>query len=70
MLTTFGSSRTTLVTYLLPPFALFYGVTLLGERLTANALLGLVLILGGVALGAGLSLTRGSRDALAAPQRP
>ena len=70
MLTTFGSSRTTLVTYLLPPFALFYGVTLLDERLTANALLGLVLILGGVALGAGLSFTRGSRDGLTAPQRP
>ena len=70
MLTTYGSSRTTLVTYLLPPFALFYGVTLLDERLTANAVLGLVLILGGVALGAGLSLTRRSRDALAAPQRP
>lgn len=70
MLTTFGSSRTTLVTYLLPPFALFYGVTLLDEQLTANALLGLVLILGGVALGAGLRFTRGSRDALAAPQRP
>ena len=70
MLTTYGSSRTTLVTYLLPPFALFYGVTLLDERLTANAVLGLVLILGGVALGAGLSLTRRSRDTLAAPQRP
>ena len=54
----------------LPPFALFYGVTLLDEQLTANALLGLVLILGGVALGAGLSLTRRSRDTLAAPQRP
>jgi len=70
MLTTYGSSRTTLVTYLLPPFALFYGVTLLDERLTANAVLGLVLILGGVALGAGLSLTRRSRETLAAPQRP
>ena len=70
MITTYGSSRTTLVTYLLPPFALFYGVTLLDERLTANAVLGLVLILGGVALGAGLSLTRRSRETLAAPQRP
>ena len=70
MLMAYGSSRTTLVTYLLPPFALFYGVTLLDERLTANAVLGLVLILGGVALGAGLSLTRRSRDALAATQRP
>lgn len=70
MLATFGSSRTTLVTYLLPPFALFYGVTLLDEGLTANAILGLVLILGGVALGAGLGLTRRSGDALSAPQRP
>ena len=70
MLTAYGSSRTTLVTYLLPPFALFYGVTLLDERLTANAIFGLVLILGGVALGAGLSLTRRSRDTVAAPQRP
>ena len=70
MLMMYGSSRTTLVTYLLPPFALFYGVTLLDEQLTANALLGLVLILGGVALGAGVSLTRRSRDTLAAPQRP
>ena len=51
MLMMYGSSRTTLVTYLLPPFALFYGVTLLDEQLTASALLGLVLILGGVALG-------------------
>jgi drug/metabolite transporter (DMT)-like permease len=71
MLTTYGSSRTTLVTYLLPPFALFYGVTLLDEPLTANALLGLVLILGGVAIGAGLGITRRDRDdPLANPQRP
>ncbi|MGI8606546.1 MAG: DMT family transporter [Gaiellaceae bacterium] len=70
MLTDYGSSRTSLVTYLLPPFALFYGVTLLDERLTANAVLGAVLILAGVALGAGLGLARRSRDALGAPQRP
>jgi drug/metabolite transporter (DMT)-like permease len=70
MLMMYGSSRTTLVTYLLPPFALFYGVTLLDERLTANAILGLVLILAGVALGAGLSLTRRTRETFAAPQRP
>lgn len=54
MLTTFGSSRTTLVTYLLPVFALFYGAILLDEPLTANALVGLVLILAGVALGSGI----------------
>ena len=40
--------------------ALFYGVTFLGEQLTAQAVGGLVLILLGVALGSGLvRLTRG-----------
>ena len=54
MLAAYGSARTSLVTYLLPPFAVFYGVTLLGEPLTLNAVLGLVLILAGVALGSGV----------------
>jgi drug/metabolite transporter (DMT)-like permease len=54
MLTTYGSSRTTLVTYLLPAFALFYGAVFLDEPLAANALVGLFLILAGVALGSGL----------------
>ena len=54
MITRYGSSRTALVTYLLPPFALFYGAVLLSEPLTLNALLGLGLILGGVALGSGM----------------
>ena len=65
MLTRFGSSRTTLVTYLIPPMALFYGVVLLGEPLTASALAGLVLILTGVALGSGL-LGLGRREPAAA----
>lgn len=61
LLRLYGSSRTSLVTYLLPPIALFYGVTLLGERLTAQALGGMVLILVGVALGSGIvRLTRGA----------
>jgi len=42
-----------LVTYLLPATALVYGVTLLGESLTVQELIGMVLILGGVALGSG-----------------
>jgi drug/metabolite transporter (DMT)-like permease len=46
-----GSSRTSLVTYLLPVMALFYGFVLLGEPLTAATLGGLALILPGVALG-------------------
>jgi drug/metabolite transporter (DMT)-like permease len=54
-----GSARTSLVTYLLPVTALFYGVVLLGEELTPAVLGGLALILLGVALGSGaLRLSR------------
>ena len=49
-----GSSRLSLVTYLMPPVALFYGALLLDEPLTPFALGGLGLILGGVAVGAGV----------------
>ncbi len=49
-----GSSRSSLVTYLLPPTALIYGVLLLGEPLTLPELAGLGLILAGVAFGSGL----------------
>jgi drug/metabolite transporter (DMT)-like permease len=57
-----GPARTMLVNYLLPGFALFYGVTLLGEPLTMAELGGLALILGGVTLAAGL-VTFGRRVA-------
>jgi drug/metabolite transporter (DMT)-like permease len=50
----YGSARASLVVYLLPVTALFYGALLLGEPLTASALVGLVLILTGTALGSGL----------------
>jgi drug/metabolite transporter (DMT)-like permease len=50
----YGSARASLVVYLLPVTALFYGALLLGEPLTASALVGLVLILSGTALGSGL----------------
>ena len=53
MLRLHGSRRTSLVTYLMPAFALFYGATILDEALTAAALVGLVLILVGVALASG-----------------
>jgi drug/metabolite transporter (DMT)-like permease len=70
MLNTYGSSRTALVTYLLPPVALVYGVLLLDERLSLNALLGLLLILAGVAFGSGLfRVARRGREA-AAPATP
>lgn len=48
-----GSARTMLVNYLLPGFALVYGVTLLDEPLTAPELGGLALILVGVTLASG-----------------
>ena len=48
-----GAARTSLVTYLMPPTALFYGWLLLDEHITAATAAGLVLILGGVALGSG-----------------
>jgi drug/metabolite transporter (DMT)-like permease len=48
-----GASRTSLVTYLMPPTALFYGWLLLDERISAATAAGLALILGGVALGSG-----------------
>jgi drug/metabolite transporter (DMT)-like permease len=54
MLRHFGASRVSLVTYLLPGFALFYGAVLLDEPVTAAVVAGLVLILLGVALGSGL----------------
>jgi drug/metabolite transporter (DMT)-like permease len=49
----FGARRVSLVTYLIPGFALVYGALILDERLTVSALIGLALILLGVALGSG-----------------
>jgi drug/metabolite transporter (DMT)-like permease len=42
-----GPGRASLVAYIAPGFAVFYGVTLLSEPLTLGAILGLVLILAG-----------------------
>jgi drug/metabolite transporter (DMT)-like permease len=61
LLTLYGAARSSLVTYLLPPVALFYGVLILDEEITLNAALGLVLILAGVALGSGAALGRWRR---------
>jgi drug/metabolite transporter (DMT)-like permease len=69
MLARYGASRSSLVTYLLPPFALVYGVAFLGEGMTLNAILGLVLILAGVALGSGfMQLARRREPAPVAPR--
>jgi len=64
-----GSSRLSLVTYLMPGFALLYGAVILDERIGVTTIVGLALILGGVALASGaLKLPR--RDAAAAASRP
>jgi drug/metabolite transporter (DMT)-like permease len=62
-----GSARLSLVTYLMPAFALAYGTLLLDEDLTVSMLGGLVLILGGVALASGVVRLR-RREAV--PVRP
>ena len=48
-----GAARAILVTYLVPAFALVYGVVFLDETVTISALVGLALILGGTALATG-----------------
>jgi drug/metabolite transporter (DMT)-like permease len=54
----YGSRRLSLVTYLMPAFAVVYGATLLDEPVSAAALGGLALILGGVGLASGARLLR------------
>jgi drug/metabolite transporter (DMT)-like permease len=49
----YGPARAMLVNYLLPGFALFYGVSILSEPLTVAEVLGLALILAGVTLASG-----------------
>ena len=68
MLWLHGAARTSLVTYLLPPTALFYGAVFLAEPVTAAEAGGLGLILLGVALGSGL-LRPGERAAAVEPGR-
>ncbi len=60
-----GASRAILVTYLVPPMALFYGATVLGEPLHLTDLAGLALILAGVSLGTGTVRGLGRRAATA-----
>ncbi len=67
MLRLYGSRRLSLVTYLIPGFALFYGAVLLDEPITVAALAGLVLILGGVALASGEQFLRSRAGAQEEP---
>jgi drug/metabolite transporter (DMT)-like permease len=52
----YGSRRMSLVTFLMPGFAVVYGATLLSEPISASALGGLALILLGVVLASGQRL--------------
>jgi drug/metabolite transporter (DMT)-like permease len=58
MLLLHGSAKLSLVTYLIPAFALVYGAVLLDEPVTLSVLGGLALILAGVALASGARLFR------------
>jgi drug/metabolite transporter (DMT)-like permease len=62
-----GAGRASLVSYLAPGVALFYGALLLDERITPAAVGGLVLILAGVALA---SRKRRDTPAPAPPPEP
>ena len=65
----YGSFRAGLVTYLLPVTALLYGAFLLEEEITPWMVVGLALILVGVALGSGLLRPSPSPQAVE-PARP
>jgi drug/metabolite transporter (DMT)-like permease len=52
----FGSRRLSLVTFLMPGFAVVYGAALLDEPVSGAALVGLTLILVGVVLASGQRL--------------
>jgi drug/metabolite transporter (DMT)-like permease len=58
MIAQYGSSRTSVIGYLLPAVGLVLGVVALHEPVTATKLIGFVVILAGVALGSGVSLRR------------
>jgi drug/metabolite transporter (DMT)-like permease len=67
LLSDHGSSKASLVVYLLPVIALFYGSVFLDEPVRPTALVGLALILGGVALGSGLVRPFRRREPVPAP---
>ena len=67
-----GAGRASLVSYLAPGVALFYGALLLDEAITAAAIAGLVLILGGVAIASRKRVSPSGTSAplAASPRRP
>jgi drug/metabolite transporter (DMT)-like permease len=67
LLETHGSTKASLVTYLLPGMALVLGIVLLDEPLTVAAVAGLALVLLGVALGSGVLRPARRREPATAP---
>ncbi len=65
-----GPGRASLVAYMAPGFAVFYGVTLLSESITAGAVAGLVLILVGSWIAAEGRLPGRARVTTVAPLEP
>jgi drug/metabolite transporter (DMT)-like permease len=66
----YGSARASLVTYLLPVIALVLGALLLDEPVEVTALIGLVLILAGVAFGSGMVRPERRREVAPASSAP
>jgi drug/metabolite transporter (DMT)-like permease len=64
-----GATRTSMVTYLTPPVALVYGALLLNEPIAANTLIGLGLVIGGIALANGVIRPRPAAARLAPRER-
>jgi drug/metabolite transporter (DMT)-like permease len=62
-----GAGRASLVSYLAPGVALFYGAVFLDEAITVAAIAGLVLILGGVALASRPRRRAAERQPVASP---
>ena len=65
-----GPGRASLVAYIAPGFAVLYGVSLLGEPLTAGAVLGLLLILTGSWIAAEGRFPGGRRTRPVTPPEP
>ena len=61
LIQTVGPTRTSMVTYLLPVFGAFWGVVLLGERVTGGMMLGVGCILASVVLVSEVRPTRVAR---------
>ena len=69
MLAVHGASRSSLVTYLVPLTAVLYGAFLLGDPIHWNAIVGLLLILGGIAIGSGVFRFARRREVVPAAPR-